>query len=96
MPSRSNRGVPPKRYDPELEAQKSKYPLKKLASKQLTVKAKAFKTALYSKNIPRGGKEALTLPEWKEVMQVEMDAMKKNQTWEKCMIPLGKRPIGCK
>uniref|UniRef100_A0A803MV56 Copia protein n=1 Tax=Chenopodium quinoa TaxID=63459 RepID=A0A803MV56_CHEQI len=28
FPSRSTRGIPPKRYDPEFEAQKSKYPMK--------------------------------------------------------------------
>ena len=29
-------------------------------------------------------------------MQIEMDALKKNQTWEKCKIPEGKKLVGCK
>src|SRR2546427_10655014 len=29
-------------------------------------------------------------------MELEMKALEKNGTWEKCRIPKGKRPVGCK
>ena len=27
-------------------------------------------------------------------MQIEMQALEQNQTWEKCQLPAGKRPVG--
>ena len=29
-------------------------------------------------------------------MEDEISALKKNSTWDKCMLPKGKKPIGCK
>lgn len=96
MPPIRNRGVPLNRYDLEFKAQRSRYPLTNLTSKRLTIQAKAFKTSLCSENIPKNEEEALNSPNWKEAMQVEMDALKKNEIWEKCLIRPGKRPVGCK
>ena len=59
LPPRSTRGVPPKTYDLEFESQRSKYPVNKPGEGNLSLKAKAFNTALYSENIPTSTEEAL-------------------------------------
>jgi len=47
-------------------------------------------------SIPQTFQEALGDPKWKEVMQKEMRALKKNDTWDFVDLPNGKRAIGCK
>uniref|UniRef100_A0A3Q7F038 GAG-pre-integrase domain-containing protein n=1 Tax=Solanum lycopersicum TaxID=4081 RepID=A0A3Q7F038_SOLLC len=53
LPHRSTRGVPPKRYDPEYEDQRSRYPIERISNENLSNTAVAFTTSLYSTNIPR-------------------------------------------
>lgn len=33
---------------------------------------------------------------WRKAMEKEMDALLKNNIWEKCVLPEGKRPVGCR
>ena len=87
LPPRSTKGIPPKRYDPEFEAQRSRYPV----SKALT-----FNTALYSNDVPKNVEEALQDPKWKKAMEEEISALKKNKTWENCQLPKGKKTMGCR
>nr|GFA09154.1 putative reverse transcriptase, RNA-dependent DNA polymerase [Tanacetum cinerariifolium] len=47
LPSRTNRGVPPKRYTPEKEARRSRYPMANIAKGNLSQEAKIFTTSLY-------------------------------------------------
>ena len=47
-------------------------------------------------SIPQTFQEALRDPKWKEVMQEEMRALKKNDTWDFVDLPNGKRAVGCK
>uniref|UniRef100_A0A803N0D9 Retroviral polymerase SH3-like domain-containing protein n=1 Tax=Chenopodium quinoa TaxID=63459 RepID=A0A803N0D9_CHEQI len=51
LPPRSIRGVPPKRYDQDFEAQRSKYPVSKPSEGNLSQGAKAYNTAVYSETI---------------------------------------------
>ncbi|KAJ0615698.1 putative RNA-directed DNA polymerase [Helianthus annuus] len=96
LPPRANRGVPPKRYSPEKEATRSKFPMANIAKGNLSKEAKAFVTALCSEQTPSTTQEALESREWKEAMVTEMEALKKNDTWEKCALPPGKKPVGCR
>ena len=48
LPPQINRGIPPRRYDPEYEAQRSRYPIADLARGRLAKVAKVFNTVLYS------------------------------------------------
>ncbi|KAJ0666336.1 putative RNA-directed DNA polymerase [Helianthus annuus] len=96
LPPRSNRGVPPKRYSPEKEARSSRYPMANVATGDLSPEAKAFATSLCSEEIPTTVEQALESKEWREAMKVEMDALNKNSTWEKCTLPPGKKPVGCR
>ncbi|KAJ0852133.1 putative RNA-directed DNA polymerase [Helianthus annuus] len=96
LPPRSNRGVPPKRYSPEKEARSSRYPMANVAAGNLSPEAKAFATSLCSQKIPTTVEQALETKEWREAMEVEMDALRKNDTWERCTLPPGKKPVGCR
>ncbi|KAI3821225.1 hypothetical protein L1987_08786 [Smallanthus sonchifolius] len=83
LPPRTNRGVPPKRYSPEKEARSSRYPMANIAKGNLSSEAQAFATSLYSEEIPTSVDQALESKDWKEAMKAEMDALIKNNTWEK-------------
>ncbi|CAO2841169.1 unnamed protein product [Amaranthus hypochondriacus] len=96
LPPRSTRGVPPKRYDPDYEAHRSKYPINAEMPSGMSASAKAFNAVLYSKHVPKSAKEALAKPEWKHAMEDEIEALEKNRTWEKCIIPKGKKIVGCR
>ncbi|KAL2249991.1 UNVERIFIED_CONTAM: Retrovirus-related Pol polyprotein from transposon RE1 [Sesamum indicum] len=51
---------------------------------------------LCSMQEPRDYKEAQGKPEWEEVMQQEIDALERNNTWEVSTLPPGKNCVGCK
>lgn len=59
LPARSTRGVPPKRYDPEYELQRSWYPINQSSDESLSLVAMAFNTSLYSSTLPKNVEEAL-------------------------------------
>ncbi|KAJ0845734.1 putative RNA-directed DNA polymerase [Helianthus annuus] len=96
LPLRENRGVPPKRYSPEKVTPRSRYPVANIATGNLSKEAKAITAALCSEQMPSTTQEALSSEEWKKAMETEMEAVKKNNTWEKCTLPPGKKPVGCR
>ncbi|XP_022028390.1 uncharacterized protein LOC110929538 [Helianthus annuus] len=69
-----------------------RYPLPPRANKG----AKAFVTSLYSEQIPGSVKEAQGKKNWKEALETDMQALMKNNTWEKCIPPKGKKTVGCR
>jgi hypothetical protein len=44
--------------------------------------------------IPTTLSEALSKEKWKQAMNVEMEALEKNKTWELVKLPAGKKPVG--
>ncbi|KAJ0617795.1 putative RNA-directed DNA polymerase [Helianthus annuus] len=96
LPPRANRGVPPKRYSPEKETRNSRYPVANMVNGNLSNNAKAFVASLYTEQIPNSVKEAQGKKNWEEAMEVEMRALMKNNTWEKCILPKGKKTVGCR
>ena len=46
--------------------------------------------------VPKKIEEAPKTPEWKNVVLEEMNALKKNGTWEVVDLLFGKHPVGCK
>lgn len=96
LPPRANRGVPPKQYSLEKEAQRSKYPLANISIGNLSNEAKAFATSIYEEETPTTMKEALDSKNWRNAMETEMEALQKNDTWETCTLPRGKQPVGCR
>lgn len=59
LPPRSTRGIPPKRYDLDFEAQRSIYLINKDNNEGLSQTSMAFNTSQYSSDIPKSVEEAL-------------------------------------
>ncbi|CAJ2640890.1 unnamed protein product [Trifolium pratense] len=73
------------------------YPLSNyLCFEQLSTTHKAFLTTLNTTTIPTSLSEALSDRKWKQAMDLEMEALDKNNTWELVSLPNGKKPVGCK
>ena len=97
LPPRCNRGQPPKRYVPENGTSEERYPIAKYTTTtSLTEPLKGFVNQISSITIPEKLEEARNDPKWVNAMNVEMDALEKNETWEITDLPVGKRPVGCK
>ena len=56
----------------------------------------AFNTSLYSSNVPNNVEEAIRDLNWKKAMEKEISAIDKNEIWEKCELPKGKKIVGCR
>lgn len=73
------------------------YPLSNYVSIQNV--SPTFKTFIVNLNtitIPTTLSEALSNEKWKQAMDVEMEALRKNKTWSLVELPAGKRAVGCK
>ena len=68
----------------------------KITREGVTDIARAFLTFILAEDIPKTVHEASKKGEWREAMKTEMEALKKNETWEKCILPTGKKPVGCR
>ncbi|TYK14395.1 Cysteine-rich RLK (RECEPTOR-like protein kinase) 8 [Cucumis melo var. makuwa] len=55
-----------------------------------------IKASLDSSIIPKNIYIALECPEWKNAVMEEMNALKKNRTWEIFSLPKGHKTVGCK
>jgi len=67
-----------------------------VAAGNLSPEAQAFATSLCFEEIPTIVEQALESKDWRGAMKIEMDALNKNDTWEKCTLPPGKKPVGCR
>ncbi|GJZ71788.1 putative RNA-directed DNA polymerase [Tanacetum coccineum] len=92
----ANRGVPPKRYSPEKVSRESRYPIANIAKGNLSEEAKAFALSMYYDKIPANTEQALKSKHWKDAMEEEIKALIKNNTWEKRVLPPGKKTVGCR
>ena len=57
---------------------------------------KAFVASLQSATIPRDWKAAKQDQKWFAAMKEELDALRKNKTWELTSLPRGKNAVSCK
>ena len=64
--------------------------------RDLSQSAVAFNISLCSDVLPTITEEALRDPKWKRAMKEEISALNKNETWEKCELPRGKKTVGCR
>ena len=75
----------------------TQHPLSNFVSfENLSSSYRAFVSRLSSIKIPKSVQEALSDENWKKAMLEEMNALKKNNTWELVNLPKGKRKVGCK
>nr|GFB87699.1 putative reverse transcriptase, RNA-dependent DNA polymerase [Tanacetum cinerariifolium] len=49
-----------------------------------------------TENVPSNVEQALKSKGWKDAMNVEMDALIRSETWDKCALPHGKKLVGCR
>jgi hypothetical protein len=97
LPFRKNRGKPPNRYSPELEDQRSRYPIANYVSiKKLSEPLKNFVNELSSHHMPTSVNEALDDSRWIQAMKEEMEALLKNKTWTLVSLPEGQKTVECK
>uniref|UniRef100_A0A6N2MRA1 Integrase catalytic domain-containing protein n=1 Tax=Salix viminalis TaxID=40686 RepID=A0A6N2MRA1_SALVM len=95
-PQRLNRGVPKKQYEPDPK-HKTKYPINNYISTHRLSESYAFTVnQLSNVSIPSNVQDALADPKWTKAMNEEMEALQKNNTWELCQLPTGKKKVGCK
>ena len=91
LPPRSTRGFSPRRYDPDLEAQRSRYPVNKESDIVLSQTARAFNASLYSNSLHKNVEEDFKDPRWKKAMEEEITALEKSETWENVKSPTGRK-----
>ena len=84
LPPKSKWGVLPKRYDPEFEAQRSRYLISRKSNEGLCQTTMAFNTSLCSIDVPKNIKEALRDPKWTKAMKEEILILDRNETYVKC------------
>ncbi|XP_034919512.1 uncharacterized protein [Populus alba] len=97
LPFRQNRGKPSNRYSPELEDQRSRYPIANyVLTKKLSEPLKNFVKELSLHHIPTSVDEALDDSRWIQAMKEEMEALLKNKTWTLVSLPVGQKIVGCK
>lgn len=53
-------------------------------------------SVLFTQAEPTSSRQALVVPQWKQFMQCEYDALLANVTWSLVDLPPGKESIGCK
>ncbi|CAL9009341.1 unnamed protein product, partial [Prunus brigantina] len=76
---------------------KYKYPISNfMSSHRLSSCFKSFAYQLSSVSVPQTLQDALDNPRWKEAMDEELRALRKNSTWELVELPRGKKVVGCK
>ena len=91
LPPRKTRGVPPKRYDPEYEAKRSRYLADRNNVESLAQMALAFNASLYSNKIPRNVEEALQDPKWKRQWRRKYLHFSRMRLGKNVSYPKGKR-----
>ncbi|TQD71560.1 hypothetical protein C1H46_042906, partial [Malus baccata] len=95
-PIRENRGIPPVRYG-QSSTKRIKYPISNfVSSHRLSDSYISFANQLSSVSVPNKLQDALKDPKWKKAMIEEMEALRKNSTWELVALPEGKKPVGCR
>ncbi|KAM1707524.1 hypothetical protein ACFX13_000668 [Malus domestica] len=86
--------MPPDKYSPEGNV---RYSISNYVSTYgLSPKYCAFVQQMETIKIPTRVEEALKYLKWTEAMQVEMEALQKNNTWSMVPLPKGKKSVGCK
>ncbi|CAL9019584.1 unnamed protein product [Prunus brigantina] len=89
-----NRGVPPDRYS--LEGKAGYAIAHYVSDHKLSPECKAFVTRMDSIKISTRVEEAFNDPKWAEAMNIEMEALQKNNTWDIVDLPKGTKPVGCR
>ncbi|KAJ0834657.1 putative RNA-directed DNA polymerase [Helianthus annuus] len=95
---RSSRNISiPKWFQDYVLSSNVKYDINKVVSYAcLNADALCFISSLNKTIEPSSYSEASKDPKWIEAMNVEMEALLRNKTWELVDLPVNRKPIGCK
>jgi len=97
LPVRNNQRKSPIRYSLDIEERRSKYPIANYVSTQnLSKPTQVFTKTLIPCHVPKNVEEALADPKWAQAIQVEMEALQKNNIWRLIPLPKGKMIVGYK
>jgi hypothetical protein len=97
LPHRHNRGKPTRRYSPDIEERRSRYPIANYVSTQGPPDSlKTFMNDISTNHVPTGVEEGMKNPKWTQAIREEMEALMKNKTWNLVALPRGKKIVGCK
>ncbi|KAK1431336.1 hypothetical protein QVD17_07793 [Tagetes erecta] len=87
----------PRRFDEYIIEGKVKYGIEKVVNySNLSPENFCFTSNLNKIAQPKNFKEASNDPNWINAMNIEMEALLKNNTWILTDLPKGRKPIGCK
>nr|GEY95176.1 putative RNA-directed DNA polymerase [Tanacetum cinerariifolium] len=90
-PTRHNRGILKKQYQPDLKAN-TKYPIGDYVSSYRLARSHALLVEeLSTVTIPKDVQKALKDEKWKNAMNEKMEALRRNQTWKLVNLPPGKK-----
>ncbi|KAI5349904.1 hypothetical protein L3X38_002795 [Prunus dulcis] len=96
LPPRTTLGKPKVQYSPDIHA-KSKYLISHyMSTHRLSKLYASYLCQLSSVCVPTKLQDALSNPKWMDAMNVEMDALNKNKTWDLVPLPQGKKAVGCR
>ncbi|KAL6185124.1 hypothetical protein ACLB2K_041259 [Fragaria x ananassa] len=85
-----------KKYEPLLSA-KAKYPIANyVPTHRLFKPYVAFVNQLSVVSVFSKVHDAIKEEKWAKAMEIEMDALKKNDTWDLVPLPPGKKTVGCR
>ncbi|KAK1430741.1 hypothetical protein QVD17_13699 [Tagetes erecta] len=89
--------IPPKRFKDFIVEGKVKYGLEKVVNySKLSVESQSFFSSLDNNVVPKSYKEASLDSNWINAMNIEMEALHRNNTWVLTDLPPGRKPIGSK
>ncbi|KAK1429347.1 hypothetical protein QVD17_11555 [Tagetes erecta] len=87
----------PRRFDEYVIEGKVKYGIEKVVNySNLSPENYCFVSNLNKSALPKNFKEASNDPNWVNAMNLEMEALLKNNTWILSELPKGRKAIGCK
>ena len=96
LSARSTRGQPPKKYESLLLAKAKYYIVNYVSTRRLSKLYIVFVNQLSVVSLPSKMHDAIKEEKWAKAMEVEMDALKKNGTWDLVSLPPGKKTVGCR
>ena len=96
VPPRTTQGTPPKRYDSDYEARRSRYPIEQPGEGNMSQSALAFNATLYSTKVPNTVEEALESDHWRNAMEEEVSTLLKKWLVGKMHFTKKKKLLGCR
>ncbi|BBH05359.1 transposable element gene [Prunus dulcis] len=96
LPPRTTRGKPKVQYSPIYMPNRNIANSHYVTTHCLSKSYALYLCQLSNVCVPTKQQDALSNPKWTDAMNVKMDALNKNKTWDLVPLPQGKKAVGCK